>query len=285
MITQKLLLKTKHPISLKWTVVSHGWVELAPWQWNEEQQELSRLESINQIPITVKLRQLSAKSFDITCQSKAKLNEAAKAIVVDRVSRWLSVNWDPKGALGIVKNISPEHFNVIKKGGGRFLRSSTFYEDFVKTICTINTSWTGTKNMALSLVNKIGQGHFPTPQIIMKKGKAHLLKHTSLGYRAQVLCQTTKQMLKDGILQEDGSALEQKITYDYLRTLYGIGPYAAAHGCFLLNDFNNIPIDSTVKKFCEDNYGFCRENEINDYFNIWGKYKYLGYKLIRMAIF
>ena len=47
---------------------------------------------------------------------------------------------------------------LIERGGGRMLRCSTFYEDFVKTVLTVNTSWSGTCRMIAALVAEPGGG-------------------------------------------------------------------------------------------------------------------------------
>ncbi len=41
-------------------------------------------------------------------------------------------------------------------GAGRMLRAPTVFEDVVKTICTTNTSWSGTTKMTTALVENLG---------------------------------------------------------------------------------------------------------------------------------
>jgi 3-methyladenine DNA glycosylase/8-oxoguanine DNA glycosylase len=41
-------------------------------------------------------------------------------------------------------------------GAGRMLRAPTVFEDVVKTICTTNTAWSGTRKMTKALVDNLG---------------------------------------------------------------------------------------------------------------------------------
>ena len=55
-------------------------------------------------------------------------------------------------------------------GAGRMLRAPTVFEDVVKTICTTNTAWSGTRKMTNALVENLGakapggRRAFPTAQ-------------------------------------------------------------------------------------------------------------------------
>src|SRR6478752_3759645 len=54
-------------------------------------------------------------------------------------------------------------------GAGRMLRAPTVFEDVVKTICTTNTAWSGTRRMTAALVDNLGakapggRRTFPSP--------------------------------------------------------------------------------------------------------------------------
>ena len=63
---------------------------------------------------------------------------------------------------------------LIERGGGRMLRGSSFYEDFVKTVLTINTSWSATCRMVAALVAEPGGGSFPGPAALLDYGEDRL---------------------------------------------------------------------------------------------------------------
>ena len=54
------------------------------------------------------------------------------------------------------------------------LRGSSFYEDFVKTVLTINTSWSSTCRMVSALVAEPGDGAFPDPASVLDYGEERL---------------------------------------------------------------------------------------------------------------
>ena len=66
--------------------------------------------------------------------------------------RWLSADWEPAAAIAAL----PEAASLIERGGGRMLRGSSFYEDFIKTVLTINTNWSATCRMVTALVAEPG---------------------------------------------------------------------------------------------------------------------------------
>src|SRR5205807_2641005 len=62
-------------------------------------------------------------------------------------------------------------------GAGRMIRSPTVFEDVVKTICTTNTAWSGTRKMTAALVDNLGVAApggahaFPTPEAMAGMGE------------------------------------------------------------------------------------------------------------------
>ena len=124
--------KSTSPVSLYNIVVSHGWAKLAPWKWDMENCELSRTElTITGEPSTVKVSQTDSRIVQIHVNSE-KLDKLSIDQIDQSVRRWLSLDWDPGFAINTAQNIDPRISAFIQQGGGRFLRCSTFYEDFVK---------------------------------------------------------------------------------------------------------------------------------------------------------
>ena len=81
-------------------------------------------------------------------------------------------------------------------------------------------------------------------------------------------------------MHESGTAAEERLTYDELLGLRGIGPYAASHVRMLLHDFSRIPVDSAVSQFFRERDGLAPD-EIESAFDEWGDYHFLGYRLAR----
>jgi 3-methyladenine DNA glycosylase/8-oxoguanine DNA glycosylase len=259
------------PVDLTLTVASHGWAHLAPWRWDPEAGTLSRRERISGGLGTIAITQRDPAAIVICCDP---FDGDAEPEVARRVRRWLSVDWDPAEAIAALG----EDGALIRHGGGRLLRCSSFYEDFVKTVLTINTAWSSTCRMAASLVAEPGGGAFPGPEAVLDYGEVRLRERAKLGFRAPTVISATRRMLEDSAIDRSG---EGRPEYEYLIGLYGIGPYAAAHCRLLLHDFSRIPVDSVVT-------AYLRERHASDPTAFvasrapWGAYLALGYRLARL---
>ncbi len=266
------------PIDLPLTVMSHGWAQLAPWHWDPGAGRLARTERIGARFGTVAVTQPDPHCLAVACDGFA---EADMSEVVRRVRRWLSVEWDPGPAIAALRDTAPDEAALIASGGGRVLRCSSFYEDFAKTVLTINTSWSATLRMTAALVAEPGGGAFPSPDAVLDYGEARLRERARIGFRAATVISATRRMLEDGILAADGRADEARLDHAYLTSLKGIGPYAAAHCGLLLHDFRHIPIDTVAVADLRERFG-----QTPDAFTAsradWGAYLALGYKLTRL---
>lgn len=265
-------------ISLSAVVRSHGWIHLRPWDWNENCGTLSRPEVFATGRIAhVGVRQINSKNLMVEVDSNRceDVRSACRS-----VKRWLSTDWDPGPAIAVASQNNPSIADFIENGGGRVLRSTTFYEDFVKTVCTIQIAWSGTIRMVSDLIDEVGGGVFPTPTRILDFGEPGLREKAKLGFRSRTLYRATDRMLASGLIDDQGNGAEERITYEEMIALYGVGPYAASHLMVLLNDFRRIPVDSEVRSYCRDRLGI-ETDQIEPFFARWGDYKFLGYKLNR----
>ena len=145
----EILLPLAFPIDLALTVASHGWADLAPWRWDPETGVLARGERIGGELGTIAAVQREPAAIIVRWDG---FGANAGPEIIRRVERWLSADWDPADAVALLG----EDAALIGRGGGRMLRCSTFYEDFVKTVLTINTAWSSTCRMAASLVAEPG---------------------------------------------------------------------------------------------------------------------------------
>jgi N-glycosylase/DNA lyase len=71
------------------------------------------------------------------------------------------------------------------------------------------------------------------------------------------------------------------LEHDYLVSLKGIGPYAAAHCRMLLHDFSRIPVDSAVNAYLRERHD-CDPAAFIEGRSSWGNYVALGYRLDRL---
>ena len=277
--TVKTELAPPYPISLRSTVRSHGWVLLAPWDWDDSTGVLWRSDRLSSGRVArIQATQKDAGRIEVAVDGDG-LNVGDVDETTGLVRRWLSLDWDPVEAIRAARKVDVEAARTIERGGGRLLRSSTFYEDFVKTVCTIQIAWSGSLRMVEALVDA-GGGLFPAPADVLALGDAGL-RERGLGFRARSLYEGTETMLDRGLIDEAGRAAGP-VGYDDLIDLWGIGPYAAAHMAVLQHDFSRIPVDSEVTSYCRDRYGI-GPKEIDAHFEPWGEFRFLGYRLTKNA--
>ena len=267
-------------LSIKHTVRSHGWVALDPWKWNDASQTLSRVENLgNSTSSTISINQ---KNLNTIVVKSPNLNPESIDLIKKIVFRWISAKWNPNEILELSKILNHDIFHFLNIGGGRFLRSSTFYEDLCKTILTINTNWSSTRRMTSKLVGITHDFSFPSPLDVLSIGEESLKSDLRLGFRSRVIYETTLTCLDKKLINENGDLIDKSITYENLLDLRGIGPYAASHIMFLEHDFSRIPIDSSVTSYFLNNLGV-EKDAIETIFEPWGIYAFLGYKLGRIV--
>jgi 3-methyladenine DNA glycosylase/8-oxoguanine DNA glycosylase len=270
------VLRFRWPIDLALTVASHGWVDLAPWQWREGR--LARPERIGRRLGTVVVTQRRLDAVEVASEGFAP---ADLPTILARARRWLSADWEPDAAVAALAAPFAEEARLIRRGGGRLLRGSSFYEDFVKTVLTINTNWSATMRMAAALVGEPGKGAFPLPGQILDWGEARLRERAKLGIRAATVIAATRRMLADGAVDAAGEGAAEQLDYDYLTGLSGIGPYAAAHCRLLLHDFARLPVDSVLSAYLRERHGSTPSDFAAGRADA-GAYLALGYRLMRL---
>jgi len=270
----KTILSFRWPVDLRLTVASHGWAYLAPWRWDPESGRLGRQERIGDRLGRIEVAQRDPASFVALWEG---FEAAALPEIRRRVRRWLSADWEPASAMATLA----EDGALIALGGGRLLRCSSFYEDLVKTVLTINTSWSSTCRMAAALVAEPGEGAFPGPEALLDYGEQRLRERAKLGFRAATVISATRRLRDDGAIDAAGDGQPDRLDHNYLVSLKGIGPYAAAHCRLLLHDFSRIPVDSGVVAYLRERHG-CDPTEFAASRSSWGDYLALGYRLIRL---
>jgi len=132
-----------------------------------------------------------------------------------------------------------------------------------------------------ALVAEPGGGAFPDPEALLDYGEERLRERAKLGFRARTVVLATRQMLDDGAISLSGEGIAERLEHDYLVSLKGIGPYAAAHCRVLLHDFSRIPVDSAVTAYLRERHD-CDPAAFIEGRSSWGNYVALGYRLDRL---
>jgi N-glycosylase/DNA lyase len=275
----RLRLAVPVPFRLDAVVRTHGWVELAPWSWDGD--TLARPLRLGRATGALAIRQSRPAHLAVTWRPRQGGAPPATAAIRAAVARVLSWDWDHAPFLAVARTLDPNLAALVAGGAGRFLRGASFYEDFLKTVCTINTAWSSTARMSAALVAEIGRGLFPTPRQVLAFGEAALRERCRLGFRAPVVMRCTQRLLDDKVMDAAGHGEPAALGYDYLLSLPGIGPYAAAHCRVLLHDFAQLPVDTVMTAHLRETAGI--DAGFVAHFAKWGEHAFLGYQLPRVA--
>ena len=142
-------------------------------------------------------------------------------------------------------------------GAGRMLRSSTVFEDLVKTICTTNCAWSGTVRMVGALVRDLGipvadkpeLRTFPGPEALAAADESFYRQVARAGYRGAYLRAVALDVAEGRLDVEsfDDPALSDDEVAERLLGIAGVGPYAVAHMMMLLGRYRRLILDSWTR--------------------------------------
>jgi 3-methyladenine DNA glycosylase/8-oxoguanine DNA glycosylase len=264
------------------TVYSHGWCSLPPFEVDKEKDHLKRvLELSGGKKLIVAINQAVAESLNIL--TSIKLNTAEKHEVISQVSACLRLEEDYSEFYREASRYNNFHW-VLRIGAGRLLRAPTVFEDVVKMICTTNCSWALTETMVGNLCTKLGVKiqdslhTFPASEAIAGCSEKFLRKEIRAGYRAPFLLELSRRAAKGELNLESWrkSTLPTKELFEEVRSIKGIGPYAAGNILKLLGRYDYLGIDSWCrKKFFEihRNGRIVKDKVIERHYEPFGKWK------------
>ena len=151
---------------------------------------------------------------------------------------------------------SGEYRWVHALGAGRMLRSPSVFEDVVKMICTTNCSWSLTEAMTANLCRTLGERvgddeyAFPSPESIVASSESFLRSKVRSGYRSPYLLELSRNVADGKIDLESwrSSALSTEELFREMRSVKGVGPYAAGNILKLVGRYDYLGIDSWCRK-------------------------------------
>ena len=296
-------LRARQPFNFHSVVKSHGWVQLAPFSFDEDSATLTyvdRLASgrVVEYSISGSRDGLQLQTGTLT---KSELEEARDKI------RWMFALDADFSAFYAASHWEPKLRNAEKLARGRVLRSPTLFEDVVKTILTTNTLWAATKRMNLNLVEQFGEplkpvgrksnggrvtpngsdGHieatatkraFPTPQALADSSPEELKEKVRVGYRASALHELAVRVASGGFDLEalKTSSLPTLELRKELIKIKGVGPYAAANLLLILGRSDFIPVDTWALKLVSNEWYRGKPitaKEVEKRFEKWGEFK------------
>jgi len=280
-----LHLTARPPFNFLSVVNSHGWVQLAPFGFDEDSKSLFYTDRLSngrvvEYRITETSKGVKAQTDSLT---KTEQNE-----VKEKVTWMLGLDQDFSSFYKATRN-EPKLHQAKKLARGRVLRSPTFFEDVVKTILTTNTLWAATIRMNLNLIATFGESltdsdfkAFPTPNRIAVSSPEVLKETVRVGYRAKALHELAVQVASKQLDIESfkTSSLPTLDLRKELMKINGVGPYAAANLLMILGRHDFIPIDSWALKVVSNEWYRGRlvtPKQVEKKFEKWGEYKGLAY--------
>jgi 3-methyladenine DNA glycosylase/8-oxoguanine DNA glycosylase len=234
-------------------VRSHGWFDLAPFAYDRAAATLAFAFQRGAGVVAVTLHARGAAGplvADIATRgatSSRGLADDVTAVVrsvlrLDQDLASLRAALAPSPALGA----------LLDAGGGRLLRAPTVFEDVVKMLCTTNCSWSLTRVMVQRLVDKAGAAGpggaraFPTPEALAARPLAFFRDGVHAGYRAPYLEALATRVARGSLDLESlrDPARPAEDVYATLRSIVGIGPYAADNLMRLVGHNDRLGLDS-----------------------------------------
>lgn len=295
-------LPARKPFKFISVVRSHGWHQLAPFDFDETSGTLSYILRLSNGRV-IDLRMSDGK--DGVNVETDKLNKSEKAEVTEAVTWMFGLDMD-FSAFHAASRAEPKLAHVKKQALGRLLRSPTLFEDVIKTILTTNTLWSATKSMTRRLVDEFGsqltsagrvvssdnETHietsdtqpksFPTPESIAASSPEHIKEKIRVGYRAPAIHGLATRIAQGQFDLEalKTSSLPTLELRKELMKINGVGPYAAANLLLILGRSDFIPVDSWALKLVSHEWYRGKPitaKEVEKRFEKWGEFKGLAF--------
>ena len=240
------------PVDFLRTIASHGVAELPPNELSLEERTLVTTLPLAAGARTVRLTSAGSKlRLEVTSgRTGARMLDALTATVI----RMFRLGEDLSGFYDLVRDDA--ELGWAGRGAGRMLRAPTVFEDVVKTICTTNTAWSGTRKMTRALVENLGveapggRRTFPTPEAMAAADEQFYKAVIRAGYRGPYLKQLANDVAEGTIDLEElnDRAVPDEDAYVRLLALPGVGPYAAAHIMLTsLGRYGRLVLDSWTR--------------------------------------
>lgn len=248
----KITISTPPNFNFRRTVLSHGWYNLPPFEFDDQNWTLVRVIDLGSAkPVTVSI---SETKRGMQVNSSRQVGKRAAEKILRDVRHMFRLDDDMNGFYEAVAH-EPEFSWIAKEGAGRLLRSPTVFEDLVKMICTTNCSWALTEKMVNGLVNELGRESndrrksFPTPEVMARQSEKFYRERIRSGYRAPYLKELAGRIASGELDVE--SWLHADLPHDQfmkeLKCVKGVGNYAAENLLKLLGRYDGLALDSWIR--------------------------------------
>lgn len=226
---------------------SYGYFLLEPNHWDPEARTLARvLDLASGTPTAAVIDQRSSGGLRV--RFDRSLDRAEQAAARVQIARMLSLAMSSAE----VADFHATDPRWKRSGRARLFRSPTLFEDIIKTVTSCNVAWPSTINMNRRLCEVLGAKAapearaFPTAARLARASPATLRARCRVGYRDVRIVELAR-MMKRGDIDEawlTDPTVEDDAVFKFLKTLPGIGPYAAGNIMQLLGRCSRLALDT-----------------------------------------
>lgn len=271
-------------------IEAHGWAQLSPFHWNGKSLErIHGFASGNVVHIDMSPQ---GNMLEVEITSSYRLARFERDDLGDDV-RWMLQIDEDFGAFYEYCAEHPALQHIPRQCLGPMLRGATVWEDYVKTVCTTNTTWAQTTAMVQRMVDAFGEPFydtddlksFPTPEVIATQTPLVFAEAIRAGYRAPYIHATAVEIaagrLDLEVFKERAKNVDTPQLMRELQALPGVGPYAAAHIAMLLGSYGHVPVDSWARSLMQRHLRggeSVTDQDVHAHFAPFGRWKALAYR-------
>jgi 3-methyladenine DNA glycosylase/8-oxoguanine DNA glycosylase len=289
LFTTHLSIRTPPDFGFWSTVYSHGWCALSPFSVDRERQALTRpLDLSDRTLVHCELRDGLGR-VAVNVHSQEKLDGGQRAEIKRSLHESLRLGEDFSDFYSMARR-RPQYRWIRAAGAGRLLRAPTVFEDVVKMICTTNCNWSLTEAMVGNLTGHLGRQFangirsFPTAGALAEVSESFLRKEIRAGYRSPYLLELAERVASGRLSLESWrtSSRPSGDLFREVRSVKGIGDYAAGNILKLLGRYDYLGLDSWVRaKYYElhSNGRRVSDKAINRHYAAFGKWRGLFFWL------
>jgi 3-methyladenine DNA glycosylase/8-oxoguanine DNA glycosylase len=236
------------------TVYSHGWCALPPFSIDKATERFSTIIHLNGNTVVHCSLSDGTRRVNVEATSRSSLSKTQRQEIIRRLRACLRLDEDFSEFHREARR-HPTFRWVPKIGAGRLLRAPSVFEDIVKMICTTNCTWALTTIMVTNLTQALGKSFnhaahaFPTPEAMAGVTERFIRKEIRAGYRSPYLIEFAESVAGGKIEVEAwrSSNLPTEELMKQVRSIKGVGAYAAGNILKLLGRYDYLGLDSWVR--------------------------------------
>ena len=256
--------------SFERTVLSHGWLMLPPFSWDDESGALSYVfQSGSGAVLRLRMRAVAA-GVAVDSPDCPLENETLRPEVARAVKRMLNLDWDLSAFYAAMAAHEGYHWLETERRG-RILIAPSLWEDLAKVLLTTNCSWAQTVNMCRQLC-KLGAPHpavedcraFPSAEGIAALEFDAFAERVRAGYRSAFLHELARKIAAGEVNLDAWLALDGDEFFRAVKSLKGFGDYAAGTMARMVGHFDKIAIDTACHAMFAESHNGGAKGSVND---------------------